>query len=196
MRGGAAGQQVITDVFSCDEVRRGLLGQLGFVEYRRWDDIVARGLSTVLPEPQIPSGFHIRHATWDDYGQLAAARNDAFGDGWSPVLYRDAVMRKPGYQPEREIVVVAPDGQIAAFTVIWLDELNRVGQFEPVGTRRAFQRRGLARAMMCHGMRELRRLGMAQAMVEHDATNLAARDLYQSLGFHKRYETLGYRRNA
>jgi ribosomal protein S18 acetylase RimI-like enzyme len=194
-RSAAAGQGVITDVFSCDTTRRGLLSQLGFVEYRQWDDLLGRDLSAI-PEPQLASGFRLRHAAWGDYGQLAAARNDAFGDDWSADLYRDAVMRKPGYQPEREIVVIAPDGQIAAFTMIWLDGRNKTGQFEPVGTRRAFQRQGLARAMMCHGLHEMRRLGMQRALVEHDATNLAARDLYRSLGFSKLRETLGYRRDA
>ena len=47
---------------------------------------------------------------------------------------------------------------------------------------------------MLAGMVELRRLGMARAAVEHDASNLAAAALYRSLGFVKRYETLGYRR--
>jgi hypothetical protein len=47
---------------------------------------------------------------------------------------------------------------------------------------------------MLAGLGELRRLGMATATVEHDATNVAAGALYRSLGFEKRYETLGYRR--
>ena len=63
-------------------------------------------------------------------------------------MYRDRVMLKPGYQPEHEIIVVAADGRLAAFTTIRLDNLNNVGLFEPVGTRPVFQRRGLARAML------------------------------------------------
>lgn len=101
-------------------------------------------------------------------------------------------MRKPGYQPEREIVVIAPDLSIAACTVIRLDEINRSGLFEPLATRRDYQRRGLARAMMLHGLREMQRLEMTTAAVEYDATNLPALELYRRLGFAVKHETLGY----
>lgn len=187
---------VVTDVFSCDHVRADLVTRLGFEHYRLWDYITERSLSRPVSEPLMPEGFTIRSATMDDYEQLASVRNDAFGHGWSPELFRDEVMRKPGYHPEAEFVVMTPDQQIAALTATWLDELNRVGLFEPVGTRREFRRRGLARAMMLHGLREMRSAGMETAMVQHDARNLPALELYRNLGFKKRYETLGYRRTT
>lgn len=183
---------VVTDVFSCDDTRMELLAHLGFTQYRLWDHITERSLSEPIPDAYVPGGFHIRSALMADHAQLALARNDAFDDDWTPELYRDAVMRKPGYQPEREFVVVAPDGQIAAFTVIWLDAVNKVGLFEPVGTRPAFQRRGLARAMMLYALHEMKRLGMETTTVQYNATNEAAHGLYRSLGFQKKYETLGY----
>ncbi len=185
---------VITDVYNCDHVRMDLLTQLGFEQYRLWDYITERSLSGSLPEPKVPDGFTIRSATMDDCAQLAAARNSAFGGNWTPEAYRDQVMRKPGYEPEREIVVETPNGQLAAFTIIWLDVVNKVGQFEPVGTHRDFQRRGLARAMMFYALAEMKRQGMETAIVEHTADNLPALELYRSLGFEKKYETLGYRR--
>lgn len=184
---------VVTDVLSCDNVRLSLLERLGFVRYRLWDHIAERSLAEPIPEPRLPDGFRIRHATVEDAAQLALARNDAFDSGWTAEQYRDEVMRRPGYHPERELVVVAPGGQLAAFTVVWLDDINRAGLFEPVGTVRAFQRRGLARALMLHGLRVMRGAGMAVASVGYDASNHAAGVLYRSLGFSKRYETLGYR---
>jgi ribosomal protein S18 acetylase RimI-like enzyme len=192
LAGGAP--EVISDVFGCDTVRQELLARLGFAAYRRWDDIVARDLAEPIPPPQLPAGFRIRPAAAGDYAQLAVARNAAFGSAWTPELYRDAVMGSPGYRPEREIVVLAPDDAIVAFTALWLDGLNRAGQLEPVGTVPAFQRRGLARAMLCHALAELRRLGMATAIITYDATNLAAAALYCGLGFRTVDETLGYRR--
>ena len=69
------------------------------------------------------------------------------------------------------VALAAPDGQVAAFTVIWLDDRNRCALFEPVGTHPAFQRRGLARALMLHGLRVMAAAGMTRAVVEHDATN-------------------------
>ncbi len=185
---------VITDVFSCDVARDEILTRLGFERYRLFDYITERSLSQPISEPWLPSGFTIRSATMDDYQQLAAVRNSSFGEDWSADSLRAEVMQKPGYRPEREFIVVSPEGRVAAFTVTWLDEVNRVGHFEPVGTHRGFRRRGLARAMMLHALRELRALGMETATVEHAADNTPALELYRGLGFEKRYETYGYRR--
>jgi mycothiol synthase len=193
---GAAEAFVSTDVFGCDETKRALLLRLGFEEFRKWDDIAERSLADAIPEPNLPAGFRLRPATPADDAPLAAVRNDAFGDSWTAEQYRDEFMRAPGYTPAHELVVVAPDERIAAFTMIHLDALNRVGQFEPVGTAHAFQRQGLARAVMCSGMRLMQRHGMQSAHVEHDAANLPAAALYRSLGFVTRYETFGWQIEA
>src|SRR5204863_606089 len=96
----------------------------------------------------------------------------------------------------RELVVVTTGGRVAAFTVTWVDEVNKVGHFEPVGTHRDFRGRGLARAMMLHGLERMRSLGMEAATVEYDASNVPARNLYAGIGFVKRFETFGFRRPA
>ncbi len=184
---------VVTDVFECDHTRSNALARLGFAEYRVWDHVTERSISGPIAEPALPSGFTIRPATMRDAEQLAIARNNSFDRQWSPTEYRDAVMSKPGYDPQREIVAVTPDGRIAAFTAVLIDEVNRVGLFEPVGTHREFQRRGLARAVMISGMQEMRDRGMTTASVGYDVTNQAAAELYRGLGFRKKHETRGYR---
>lgn len=118
--------------------------RLGFRRYRLFEHLTERSLLAAIPAPALPEGFTIRAATMDDAERLAAVRNSAFDAGRSAAAFREEVMRKPGYHPERELLVVAPGGQVAAFTVTWLDELNKVGHFEPVGTHRGFRRRGLA----------------------------------------------------
>ena len=107
-----------------------------------------------------------------------------------------------GRRPVGELVQVWEDGGAVAGVAIcprfgWAFDVfvsPALGHFEPVGTRRAFRRRGLGRALLLQGLRELRRLGMETATVQHDAANLAARDLYRGLGFERRFETFGYRR--
>jgi mycothiol synthase len=111
------GRWVVTDVFGCDEARAALLARLGFRRYRLFDHLTERSLRGALPAPVLPEGFAVRAATIDDAEQLAAVRNSAFGAGWSAAAFREQVMRKPGYRPERELLVVAPSGQVAAFTV-------------------------------------------------------------------------------
>lgn len=187
-------QAVITDVYDCDQVRIDLLTQLGFQHYRTWDWITKRSLADPIPAPTLPDGFTIRSVTAADADQLAAIRNSSFGGNWTGEGYQRQVMQCPDYHPQRELVTVAPNGQVAAFTVIRFDEVNKVGLFEPVGTHSDFRRLGLARAVMLQGLREMQRHGMTTASVEHTAENGPALALYQSLGFVKKYETLGFER--
>jgi mycothiol synthase len=189
------GAYVCTDVFDCDRARIDLLTGLGFARFRTWDDVCERPLDGSLPAA-VPPGFVLRSAEPADAGGLAEARNTSFGDDWTGALYRDEVMAKPGYDPAREIVAVAPDRRIAAFTVYWMDSRNRTGHFEPVGTHAAFRRRGLARAVMVAAMARMVDAGMTTVTVNHNAENGAARRLYESLGFRKTHVTYGYRRAA
>jgi ribosomal protein S18 acetylase RimI-like enzyme len=186
------GPAVLSDVYSCDATRKALLAELGFREERQWDNVVERSLAEPIPEPLPPPGFVLRRATMADYAGLAEARSSAFGGGWTPEGFRDAVMRKPGYSPDDELVAVAPDGRVAAFAVARLDARNRRGLFEPVGVHAAFRRRGLARALLLAGLRAMGERGMASAQLSYDATNLAAHHLYAGLGFRLRDITLGY----
>jgi mycothiol synthase len=187
-------QSVITDVWACDERRIARLARLGFEPYRLWDYVVERDLGEPIVEPALADGFTVRTATFADAAGLAPVRNDAFGDDWTADSYRSEVLEKPACGPEREVVVVAPDGQVAALARISIDELNRTGHFEPVATLGAFRRRGLARAAMLEGLRRMRALGMQTATVEYDVGNVAAHQLYASLGFRKQFEILGFRR--
>lgn len=191
---GSEETSVIIDVWDCDTVRMELLKQLGFDQYRVWGHLNERSLADPIPEPQLPDGFTIRAVTLNDYEQIAAVRNASFGIDIRSKDYLDKVMHQPGYDPAHEIVVITPDGRFAAFTKIWLDTWNQIGLFEPVGTHKDFQRMGLGRAVMLYALREMKRLGMETAIVGHDAANMPASDLYQSLGFRHKYTTLGYKK--
>jgi ribosomal protein S18 acetylase RimI-like enzyme len=79
-------------------------------------------------------------------------------------------------------VAVAPSGTFASFAIVWLDEANAIGMFEPVGTHPDHRRRGLAKAVLCEGLRRLEALGAAVAYVGC-GTGIAVSSLYESAGF-------------
>jgi mycothiol synthase len=191
---GSTETSVIMDVWDCDETRKKLLRHLGFEEYKLWGYYQERSLSVPIPESKLPDNFTIRTCTLDDIERYIVAYNSAFNASWSPDDYREAVMKKVGYDPQHIIVAVAPDGQFAAFTMIWFDDLNKVGLFEPVGTHRDFHRQGLGRALMLHCLHQMKARGMETAKVGHDAENLAAQSLYQSIGFTQKYTSLGFKK--
>jgi GNAT superfamily N-acetyltransferase len=76
---------------------------------------------------------------------------------------------------------VAPDGELAAFCTVWLDDVTQTAVFEPVGTHPNHQKRGLGKAVMSEGLRRALRLGATLATVSSYSTGAHA--LYQSMGF-------------
>ena len=74
---------------------------------------------------------------------------------------------------------------MASSAIMWLDEVNKSAEFEPVGTHPGYRRRGLARAMMLHGMHLARAAGASHMTVvcEGAPGHPAARGLYYGLGF-------------
>jgi mycothiol synthase len=174
---------VLTDVIETDSQRKEILAELGFAEDEQWLNDTRRDLNEPIASPELPEGFSIRPSTMADYEALAVVHSGAFGSNWNPEVYRDEVMAKPGYAPEREVVVVAPDGRFAAFIIYWLDEVNKVGLFEPVGAHSDFQRKGLTRSLMNHSLCLMKEQGMEEAEVGHETDNPASTNLYASVGF-------------
>jgi len=95
----------------------------------------------------------------------------------------EAFMHSPAYYCDLDIVAVTADGRIGAFCLVWLDPVNGVGLFEPVGTHPDFQRQGLGKAVMMEGIRRMQVRGMKQAIVSTYEDNDPALRLYETLGF-------------
>jgi mycothiol synthase len=176
-------KQLYADAFRGDAARIDALKALGWelepgMPYVLNRVYIPRELAPVLPE-----GFSFRSARGiEDAGALTDVHIGAFNSRWTPESYRK-LMQTPGYAPERELVVEAPDGTFAAFCIIWFDRPNRIGLFEPVGTHKDYWRRGLGRALLLYGMQQMAAEGMTSASVAHFGDNEAARGLYQSCGF-------------
>ena len=172
-----------------DKAAKNCLERLGFKGQKSDYVMLKRSLETT-PDVQLPEAFSIRSVAGEHEAQLAAdVHNGAFGPKWTEAMYLK-VMRTPGYDPERELVAVAPDGRFAAFTVIWFDPISRSGLFEPVGCHSDFRRRGLSTALMYAGMARMKEAGMETAHV--GCEDEAACKLYHSVGFEPYFETVDY----
>jgi len=191
--GGDAETVPNIDVYACDQVRRARLERLGFERYRVWGYLAERDLQA-LPECGPPAGYRLILATAEQGEDLARVRREAFGEAWPPGQYRRHVLEGPGADQTRDVAAVDARGEITALATIHLDRVTGVGLFEPVATRPAFQRRGLARAVLAYGLQIMAEHGLTTACVGYDATNAAAGALYAGLGFAVAHETLGYRR--
>jgi ribosomal protein S18 acetylase RimI-like enzyme len=81
------------------------------------------------------------------------------------------------------VVAVAPDGVIAAYVNGWIDPLNRIGDFGPLGALPAYRRQGLTRAVLQECLRRMQRRGMERVSVSTGVSNTPAIRLYESVGF-------------
>lgn len=191
-------ETIETDLFNTDDPRRAVLLQHGFSEATDEPPYfyTVRSLLDPIPEPVLPAGFTIRTATGvEDAEKLAEVHAGAFDSEWTTEEYA-RVMSSPGYDPQREFVVVSPDGRFAGFAVTWHDTLNKSGYFEPVGTHQDFQKLGLARALMFHAMHTMKSVGLNHAIVVHESPedDPAPAALYRSVGFETRYTTHLYQK--
>jgi GNAT superfamily N-acetyltransferase len=149
-----------------------------------WTQLNERDL-TEVERPVLPAGFRFRTA--GEAGPQAAVR--AHVDAWAPSAYTaqsyEGVRRTAAYRSDLHVLVEAPDGTMAASTIMWLDSVNFTVEFEPVGTHPAYRRLGLARTMMLHGMRLARAAGATHATVVCRGApgRPVARALYHGLGF-------------
>jgi GNAT superfamily N-acetyltransferase len=149
-----------------------------------WTVLNQRDLTDLEP-PVLPDGYRFRTA--DEAGPAAAVQ--AHVDAWAPSTYTaesyQGVRQAPGYRGDLHVLVEAPDGTMAASTILWLDPANRTAEFEPVGTHPDHRRQGLSRAMLWHGMRLARSAGATHAtIVCLGAPGYpAARESYRGVGF-------------
>jgi len=166
------------DTFDGDADRIALLQRRGFFRRPEAHCLAARSLKGSLPAPETPAGFVVRGLS----GEAEAAERVAHRPEVTTERYR-AFMRAPGYERALDLVAVAPDGRFGAYCICWMDPANGVGEFEPVGTRPGFRRRGLAKAVVLEGFQRMKARGAHTALVCFEGDNAPARRLYESVGF-------------
>ena len=191
---GSEAIRLETDAFADDQQRAALLEELGWAatdDELMW--LSRRPLDHVEP-PVLPEGYIVRTVRGVDEAAIVADVHAAgFGSSWTPELYR-RVMTSPGYSPDREFVVEAPDGTLAAFCVTWPDPVNLTGLFEPVAVHPDHRRLGLGRAVMRAGMLAMRQWGMRHAEVAYEVDNPGSGKLYRSEGFEPVEKIVLYRK--
>ena len=200
-----------TRVRSDKPLRRMRLEKQGFVSERCFLTM-ARSLDRSCCSFPLPEGFRVRSLY--DRGYLAPIPgnklkawvelfNESFVDHWNHHNLTVAAAKhwfsNPHYKPELNLVVVAPDGALAAFCVGYLnrEENARTGRNEGwiqlLGTRRSFRRLGLGRAILLAAMRRFQALGIEQVKLAVDAQSLtSATQLYESVGFYSTSKWLTY----
>ena len=170
-----------------NDLRQDILTRRGYTksdwpEYQR-----RRSLDVPILEAQPALGYTVRSLgdveelparSWASWKAFHPDEPDGDYEGWD---WYHNIQRAPLYRRDLDIVAVAPNGEFASFCTVWFDDVTRTGKFEPVGTAPAHQRRGLGKAVMCEGLRRLKRMGATVAYV--GSYSPAAHALYALVGF-------------
>jgi ribosomal protein S18 acetylase RimI-like enzyme len=85
------------------------------------------------------------------------------------------------YDPELDLAVETADGETAGYALFWFDPVTSVGLVEPMRVEDAYQRRGLARALLTAGLERLAQRGALRLKVGYSSD--VARALYVGAGF-------------
>ncbi len=187
-------KEIAVEAESCDPAQTEFLQSLGYT-FREHSFTWTRHNLERFPTAELPAGFHFQRATAADADRLADVHNHSFSNKWNAESY-GAVFTAP--HMEYEFVVRAPDGRFAAFTNVWIDEVNRSLLFEPVGTHADFRRMGIGKALMVAVMKRMRKeraLLCAYVCHEPPDKNPASSALYASVGFEKQQDIYDFKKS-
>jgi ribosomal protein S18 acetylase RimI-like enzyme len=152
---------------------------------RRHDDAMNHmvlSLAEAPGEPRVPDGYRLRTVGPGDLERRVEVHRAAFAPSRVVPESYARLQREWPYRADLDHVVEAPDGSLAAFCIAWLDEKNRAGLLEPVGTHPDHRRRGLASAVCLAAVGRLRALGAENAVIGSDVGSPGAA-VYERIGF-------------
>ena len=113
------------------------------------------------PVPPLAAGYRLLSRA-DDPGRPhpMAGRNGA--------SVAERLRRCSLYRAELDLMVQAPDGQVAGYGLFWAEPVTEVGLVEPMRTEQDHQRRGVASHLLATGLDRLAACGCQRLKVSND----------------------------
>jgi ribosomal protein S18 acetylase RimI-like enzyme len=159
----------------------------------RFSYTMVRPLSEPVEITTMPEGLELRKVQPEQYRQLWEADQEAFRDHWGYIEGTEQDYQRWLKDPlnDPDLWRVAWDcDQVAGMVLNFLnekenEEYNRLrGWTENISVRKAWRRRGLARALLTRSLQMFKDMGMDHAALGVDTQNPnGALNLYESVGF-------------
>lgn len=149
----------------------------------------------------LPTGYTLRAlAGIQEVAAYVSLHRAVFESENMTEAWRARTLQHPAYQPDLDLVIEDPAGQLAAFCIGWFAQ-NGIdgqpsGQIEPMGVRADLRGQGLGRAILNETVRRLYAKGADHVVVETDNYRNAAFALYEAAGFQVRETVLVFRKDA
>jgi mycothiol synthase len=178
-----------------DIERMDFLKQHGFIPLGDTTLTLIRSLSESIPTPVLPGGFLLRPLFGKQEAEaVAAMHRAAFGTDHMTTENRLIIMGTSGYDRSLDLVVIAPDGSIAANCICSVSPQEKMGFTDPVAAHPSFQGIGLVRALLLTGMQLLKERGMLNARLGTSGSNARMQRSAESVGFKVEYKTIWFKR--
>ncbi len=144
-------------------------------------------LDSPLPVPVLPPGFTLHPLDPQrDLQQAVELFHLAHGTSNFTLQDRMAIINTESYLPDLDLVVQAPDGRLAGNCICGVekDRANgmTVGFTDPLVVHPEFQHQGLAKALLLHGLEELRRRGTEFVHLGTSSTNIGMQRAAEAAG--------------
>lgn len=153
----------------------GLLGDAGFVpDDDRFDGVTWMDAEDRPGVAALPEGFVLVDRAREKTGPHPMRQRN--GEAVEARLRQCSL-----YDPTLDLAVEAGDGQAAGYALFWFDPVTKVGLVEPMRVEDAYQRRGIARAMLTAGLDRLAKRGARRLKVGY--ATAVARGIYVGAGF-------------
>ena len=178
---------VMTYVDASDDVRKDSLLSHGYRFEREADYMRLYDLSKVKLDCDLEAGYCVKDIITDrNFRARATTIHKAFTPDYEPrtddLYYWESTRGAPGYRPRLELAAIGQNGEHAAACLGWVDEGNRLGEVEPVGTHPDFQRRGFARAVIIECFKRMKDMGISHAYISSAPEPDPSNRLYEKFG--------------
>ncbi len=171
--------------YGTDKERITILKELGYTDqgFDEYDRKLL--LNQEISSYSLPKGYSIKHVDIkNDFVKYRDVMGTVFPHCKKMTERTFDIFTKASfYNPELDIIAVAPDGNFAAFCTIRLDPIGKIAELEPVGTNPDHRRLGLGKAVILDGLKRLEKFNPVAICIPGAAANEAANRLYDSLGF-------------
>ncbi|MCE7984771.1 MAG: GNAT family N-acetyltransferase [Caldilinea sp. CFX5] len=194
------------NVFDWQTARQQALEVQGFFSVADWGEnswtkvLLHHQRDHALSSEPLPAGYTLRPlAGTQEAAAYVALHRAVFESENMTTPWRERTLQHPAYQPELDLVIEDPAGQLAAFCIGWVSpsgiDGRPSGQIEPLGVRADCRGLGLGRMILSEGVRRLYAKGAEQVVVETDNYRDAAFALYESVGFRVSEKVLVFRKD-
>jgi len=174
--------------------RINLLERMGFSQQEVRSLKFIRSLDDPITPSTLPQGYILRRVTSEEeVEQWVNLHRAAVGTENMTTEYRLAMIHAPTYDQDMDWVVVAPNGNLAAYCIGSVDEEDpTIGSLDPIGSHPEHQNRGLASALIAYGLCVLKSKGLKYAQFGTSSENLPMQQLGIRSGFKLKSESVWF----